>query len=259
MMHAAFYTFRAEPDAFSVPPAPSPAEIRETATRPPARAPAALKILTLTTKHHLQVCRNGPRCGPYGKRLRSSRAAGFSLIELLVATTLSAVLMGAVLIVLAGLSRDRRRIDNAVTQPHTQSMMDRIQWDLANARTMNQSPNGQALVLVGNGGIDPQSFAPTGRLTRVIYGIVQSGKTSILVREQEYLDDPIRPEHWRDIMSIGVKSMLVIPVGNDAPTSDDDASSGNAVNRGRTVRIASRVRVHLETVSGPVDAELTVK
>ena len=53
--------------------------------------------------------------------------------------------------------------------------------------------------------------------------------------------------------------MLAFPVGGDAPAPDEDASSGNAVNRPRTVRIASRVRVHLETVSGPVDVEFTVK
>jgi prepilin-type N-terminal cleavage/methylation domain-containing protein len=195
-----------------------------------------------------------------------SRAAGFSLIELLVATTLSAVLMGAVLMVLAGLSRDRRWIDNAVTQPHMQSTMNCIQWDLANARTMNQSPDGQSLILIGNAGIDSQSLAWTGRLTRVIYRIIPSGKTSMLVREQEYLDDPIRPEHWRELLSVGVKSVQAIPVGGDSAAPEDGPASGNvaelsggAVDRVKVLRVASRMRVHLETASGPVDAELIVK
>ncbi|HZK80069.1 MAG TPA: hypothetical protein VFC46_03360, partial [Humisphaera sp.] len=52
---------RIEPEHFSVPPVPSPAEGRDEETIPPARAPAALKTLSLIAEHFLVMRRIGPR------------------------------------------------------------------------------------------------------------------------------------------------------------------------------------------------------
>jgi hypothetical protein len=54
--------------SFPVPPAPSLAEIRESGSKPPARAPAALKILGLTANNRFPGRASGPRCGPYSDR-----------------------------------------------------------------------------------------------------------------------------------------------------------------------------------------------
>ncbi len=140
----------------------------------------------------------GQECPRSRIRDRIAVRSAFTLIELLVATVLSAVLIMAVLAILSGLSRDRIRLTQAQSRPHAEMLVERLRWDLANARTMSQSPDGQSLLLIGHGGIDPDSFSTTGRLARVVYRCHQQGKLSVLTREQEYLDEPARPRAWRN-------------------------------------------------------------
>ncbi len=128
---------------------------------------------------------------------------GFSLIEMLVATVLSAVLMSALLAVLAGVARDRRLL-RAMTPTPPATGIDLLEWDVRNASTISSAADAP-LILVGNDGIDRASLAPDGRLVRVVYRVVD--KT--LWRQQEYLDDPVRPMPWQELMSADFRSLSV--------------------------------------------------
>jgi hypothetical protein len=70
------------------------------------------------------------------------------------------------------------------------------------------------VLLQGHGGIDASSLEPNNRLTRVIYRIRRNrGGDSDLVREQRYLDDPVRPQPWSDLVMRDVRSIGVSPGG----------------------------------------------
>jgi prepilin-type N-terminal cleavage/methylation domain-containing protein len=193
------------------------------------------------------------------------RRSGFSLIELLVATALSAVLMTAVLAILTGVSRDRKRLIAAQNTPSPQAMIDRFQWDLTNAQTLSQSPDGRSLELIGHGGIDYKTLAPNGRLVTVDYRVYQDGDVSCLVREQKYLDDPAAPNPWRELISVGVTNFRVIARSTDEFTSDQHEPPTGLIlasdlrPRAPVVHVPERVRLQITMPSGIVDRELWVR
>ena len=122
---------------------------------------------------------------------------GFTLIELLVATVLASVLMLAVLTVMAGVARDRNVLQT-IDRPVSTAVIDLLEADVRSAHTIARGPaDDVVLSLVGNLGIDRASLRPDQRLVRVVYRRVGRG----LWREQQYLDDPARPQVWSDLVS----------------------------------------------------------
>ena len=94
----------------------------------------------------------------------------FTLIEMLMATVLAAVLLGGVLMVVSAISRDAA----SAAAPGPQSLQPAVcllEWDLSNAATMQLSDDGQSFTLVGNNALDPETLSPTGRMARVVYQI----------------------------------------------------------------------------------------
>lgn len=195
---------------------------------------------------------------------------GFTLIELLLATVLSSILILGVLMVVAGLSRDRRRLNIAQKQTAdgTQLLIERLRWDLTNARTLAQSVDGRLLILVGHGGIDRRTLSPSGRLSRVIYRCEVENGIWVAAREQDYLDDPVRPDHWRELMGVGISGLSATPESSEpVPVDTDDADeispqaifARNPDRVGAAVRISSRVQVHLLIGKSAISEELRVR
>lgn len=188
----------------------------------------------------------------------------FTLIEMLLATVLSAVLMAAVLGILGGVARDRNRLAAAEAAPRYGPLVDRIAWDLANARTMNQSLDGLSLVLTGHGGIDPATLEPNGRLARVAYRIYPDGSGGCLVREQQYLDEPAAPAPWREWAGQGVTAIRVDGASTPEPQDGAAPAIGPApvvapLQRGPASRLGARVRLHLEINGAAIDRDLQVR
>src|SRR5437762_1519029 len=103
-----------------------------------------------------------------------TRRRGFTLIEMLLATVLAALLMGGVLAVAAGLSRDRRRMEAHTAAEHSPLAADLLRRDLANAVALLNSSVGASagdIEMLGYSGIDPVTLRPNGRLVRVVYHI----------------------------------------------------------------------------------------
>jgi prepilin-type N-terminal cleavage/methylation domain-containing protein len=136
----------------------------------------------------------------------------FSLVEMLVATVLSAVLMSAVLAMIAGVSRDRRTLTSLNADTAQNGATELFRWDLSNAQSLAIGPGSQMVILVGVGGVDAATLVPNGRLVRVTYRM-QSDRT--LWRVQEYLDDPARPQVWEELVAANVTSFSVFPGSNE--------------------------------------------
>lgn len=164
------------------------------------------------------------------------KRSAFTLIELMLASTLSVLLIGGVLAMTAGLSRDARRASVRSSAPPLQGALEMLQWDLCNARAMSQSTDGQSLILIGHGSIASDSLVPNGRLVRVTYACANRGGRWRLTRGQQYIDDPAKPKSWVDLVAQDVSSIEVLPGGSDQPMPVDGEQGGNLVQVPRWVR-----------------------
>ena len=143
----------------------------------------------------------------------STRRA-FSLIEMLLAAALVAMLMAAVLALLGGINRDVRTMRQASQHdPGAQSAADLLSRDLVNAQSVTASEFriGTGVTIVGNAGIDRDTLGLDGRLVRVTYRV---GPDGALRREQSYLDDPDRPQRWESLAALGISELSVVRNGD---------------------------------------------
>jgi prepilin-type N-terminal cleavage/methylation domain-containing protein len=145
----------------------------------------------------------------------SFRRRGFTLVEMLLATVLAGLLMAGVLFMTAAVGRDRRRVAADEAGPRRSGVMEQVRWDLVNAVTMSPQGSGRILVLVGHAGLDPQTLAPTNRLTRVVYEVRGRGRHAALFRQQEYLDEPTRPDRWTELVCADVQAINVADESGD--------------------------------------------
>lgn len=187
----------------------------------------------------------------------TARRHAFTLLEMLLATALATLLIAGVLAMLVGVSRDRRRLASSVAAPAGQEFIEQLRRDLINAGTIAQDRDGRTLVLIGNGGIDRRSLAGNGRFARITYRRLSDASASCLLREQEYLDDPVRPDRWAELVAVGVNGIRVIPESTDAWPVDAGAETTGVV--GATTTIPSRVRLHLDMPGGAINEELSVR
>jgi prepilin-type N-terminal cleavage/methylation domain-containing protein len=193
---------------------------------------------------------------------------GFTLVEMLLATTLAAILMGGVLTATAALARDRRHMETRTSIDPSAGIMNLIRRDLANGAAIVGAVDANGFELVGFGGIDAKTFAANQRLVRVTYRIVRrgTGAAGVLVREQSYLDEAIRPDRWNEVVAAGVTKVALTAVSGDADPvhlGDDVAERLRGANgSGAAVaarRVPSRVRVRIEFADRVVDREMVLR
>jgi hypothetical protein len=126
------------------------------------------------------------------------------------------------------------------------------------------------MILVGHGGLDPATLAPTGRLTRVIYEVRGKGRDAALFRRQDYLDDPVRPQSWTELVSLGVEAFAVFPesgdfepVAKERPTSivptEEETSPAQRRRVPQAYFIPARARLSIQKGTTSIDEELWLR
>jgi hypothetical protein len=117
--------------------------------------------------------------------------------------------------VIGTIARDRRQLQASrpLAEPANQRIAELIRQDLANGRRIWMSDDGAGFTINGYGGLDRQTLVPDGRLARVQYRV----EAGALRRRQRYLDDPLRPMPWEEIVAVSVERVLV-----SLPMSVDD-------------------------------------
>jgi prepilin-type N-terminal cleavage/methylation domain-containing protein len=200
------------------------------------------------------------------RRNNSSTRFAFTLIEMLLATVLASILMAGVLVATAALSRDRLRMEARQSAAHSPAALDLIRKDLASAIAFIGAPNPGGFEILSYSGVDAKSLLPNQRLARVKYRIIREGRTGVLVRDQAYLDDPVRIDHWSDAVALNVLRINITPLSNDAETvhlGEDVEQRLLAIDRGKsiplTARMPSRVRVRIEYQTGVVDQDMVLR
>jgi type II secretory pathway component PulJ len=172
------------------------------------------------------------------------RRCGFTLVEMLLATMLSALLLGGVLLATAAIARDTARARASIAP--ASHALDLLRWDLLNAASMRANDNGTSLTLLGQCALDRRALGATGRFARVIYRVDPA--TRLLTREQRYLDDAIHPEPWIELVATNVSRLDISTTTNDQKPD----AQGN-------VAIPVRITIALQRAGGVVSAEVRVR
>lgn len=118
-------------------------------------------------------------------RLSSS---GLTLVELLAATVLATLLMGAVLGLLTSLTRNQRTIlkSHGIPDPWQTRLQELFEWDLQNSRTLRAIPNG--FQLEGFAGRDFSTGTPLHCPCRITYEIVEDEDRQHLIRRETHTE-----------------------------------------------------------------------
>lgn len=208
--------------------------------------PCETRLLVFTTGKTLRSC----PCHPdFARR-------AFTLMELMLASAIAAILMAGVLSVVSGLSRDRRRMEARAQAAEPTVLLDLVRRDLANAQTMHAREDG-AIVLVGHGAIDHKSMSANGRLAKVVYRVAAGA----LLREQMYLDDPIRPDRWSEVVAVRVERIAITPTAGAAEQMvfTEDMADRLGADAGRPVRVPPRARLRVEMNDRTIDREVVIR
>ena len=140
----------------------------------------------------------------------------FTLIELVAATALSAVLLTVVLSVVRTVNRPPA--PTGATTDTAAPLSRQLRWDLANAVVLRTDSRG--LTLGGYGSLDPATLEPTHLPVVVTYTLRPAGGRLWLVREQSSLDARAEGGTADELVCGGVATF-----GVDAPPTAADRAA----------------------------------
>lgn len=147
-------------------------------------------------------------------RCRCGRA--FTLIEMLAASALTAVLSVAVLNTTASFGRASAALAKRGADPSAEALIELLRRDVANCTSVQSSDSG--VVMSGSCGLDPRALGPSHRPVRVIYSVQQNDSHRWLVRDQSP-QDAVDAKPWRQIASGGVQQFQLLAVTGSSGTS----------------------------------------
>jgi hypothetical protein len=108
---------------------------------------------------------------------------GFTLIEMLAASALTALLMITMVAVIASVARsDLAAARRAAANPWPPDLVKTLRDDLLNSRTLRCEP--VTLTMEGFASIDPMTLRPTHRQTQVRYAVQSIAGRNWLIRKQ---------------------------------------------------------------------------
>lgn len=134
----------------------------------------------------------------------------FTLLELLAATALSALLMVAVLNVLAAVGRDRRAMaERPGPQVWRADLLDTVRQDLAGSTGIRYGNN--AVFLTGHAALDRETLAPRDEPVMVSYGIALLHGRTWLTRRQAARNARGGEGSWMELLCPDVTAFSVRP------------------------------------------------
>jgi prepilin-type N-terminal cleavage/methylation domain-containing protein len=174
------------------------------------------------------------------------RRSAFTLIELLAASALAALLMLVLFQVIGSLGRSGAALERAAASEMQSAMqtawksdlLDLVRWDLTNAADINLKPG--LLTLTGHGALDRQSLAARQEPVTVVYAIERRGNADCLVRHQVRRDGVSGDAGWSELVCANVRRFEVSPV------------------RSRESQSSSSTRVRIDGPAGVVLDEVIV-
>jgi len=146
------------------------------------------------------------------RRKKQSKPRAFTILELLAATALTALLMVAVLHVISSLGRSRAAL---ARQPDggawRSDLLDTLRYDLSNA-TAASFRHGK-VTLAGHGGLDRNTLAHRHEPVTVTYGLAMIHGRQWLVRTQIARDGLSNEPAWTELLCPDVTAFNCQPAG----------------------------------------------
>ena len=170
----------------------------------------------------------------------------FTLLELLAATALSALLMVAVLHVLGTIGRDRRTMAaNPGPQVWRADLLDTVRRDLAGSTGVRNGNN--ALTLTGQAALDRRTLAPRDEPVTVTYSLTTLHGRTWLTRRQASRNGRGNESAWMELICPDIVAFSVRPIDAEpAPLLDEAADAPRAVPASVVVRIEIAGEVPVE-------------
>src|SRR5205085_1338841 len=116
---------------------------------------------------------------------------------------------------------EQKKITAVQEQDPTNSILTLLRRDLVNSETARLLPSDRGFILIGNAGLDAKTLTPTDRRTRVTYEIRRRANTLCLIREQTYLDDPVKPQRFEELLSTSITALSLLAPGATSAESDE--------------------------------------
>ena len=147
-----------------------------------------------------------------------TRRRAFTLIELLAASALAAVLMLVMFQVIGSLGRARTALARseaggaAAQSPWKSDLLDAVRWDLANADTAKFEAD--RIVLTGHGSLNRRTLARSHEPVTVTYSIERRGRGDggCLVRRQMPRGGATNDRGWSEVVCVGVSRFGLEPL-----------------------------------------------
>lgn len=130
-----------------------------------------------------------------------------TLVELLPALALAALLLAALMGVVKGLAQQRRALAERESPAWRQAFLEQLRWDLLHARQMRSTPT--RLTLEGFAARDFATGEATHRPTRVEYYIVEAGTQTWLLRQEAHLDELTNQHQRAELVCLNATSLTV--------------------------------------------------
>lgn len=182
------------------------------------------------------------------------KRSAFTLLELLLANMLIAILLGALLLVISSLGRAQKRMSAARDHDPAALIMNLLRRDLANSENVRLLPNQRGFVLTGHAALDQKSLAPIDRRTRVVYEIRRRASNFCLTREQILLDDPIKPQRFEELVATNVVSLSLSAAGATVINEDELTAEENPA-----LQVPSTFTVRLAFPDRAINQELILR
>jgi hypothetical protein len=148
---------------------------------------------------------------------RRCPGTAFTLVELLAASALAAVLMVVLFQVIVSLGRSRAALAAAAgdgrTGPHAAwkaDLLDTLRRDLANATEVRVGRD--EVEITGHGSLDRQTLAAAHEPVTVVYGLVGPAGRASLVRRQSPRGGVTNDRAWSELVCANVSRFSLEPV-----------------------------------------------
>lgn len=175
--------------------------------------------------------------------MKQSSCSGMTIIEVLVATLLSSLMLSAVAGLLGALARQERALARKRHAPAWQTQFTQeLLWDLRNARRCAVTESG--VFLEGLGGRDFGSLRPTGESAEIDYLFVEAAGERWLVRRESHPADRTSHATRVDLVCRGVERLRW------GGTVVHRAVTTNAIRPGSERFMSVPERVELELATG---------
>jgi type II secretory pathway pseudopilin PulG len=177
--------------------------------------------------------------------------SAFTLIELVIASALAALLMVGVMMVLTGIIRDRKRLSAAPSsEPASPAALAEIlRRDLSCSTQFSVLADG-SIQINGLSALDDKTLQSIDRPSLITYRLSDRDGLRMLIRDEAMQDEPVQPHSLRTLLATHVSEFKIDRLHDktDRQTDATDQSIGDSADE---KGIPNRVRLRIAFDDSP--------